>query len=92
LPKTTGWGATFDGIPAVLWNPQAKTLGFAGGHFGFNITGPTNTTIVVQACTNLVQSVWLPVATNTLSGSGTASFSDPQPGNLRACFYRFTTP
>ena len=50
LPGTTGWGSTFGGVPAVLWNPQANSFSFTGGQFGFNLTGPTNAVIVVEAC------------------------------------------
>jgi hypothetical protein len=92
LPGTTGWGPTFSGAPAVLWNPHATALATIGGQFGFNITGPTNAAIVVVACTNLANPVWLPVSTNTLSGSGTSSFSDPQSANYPNRFYRFRAP
>jgi len=90
LAGTTGWGSTFGGVPAVLWNPKAKAISFTGGHFGFTLTGPTNAVIVVEACTNLSQSVWLPVSTNTLSGSGTSAFSDPAGYPMR--YYRFRSP
>jgi len=92
LPGTTGWGSTFGGVPAVLWNPQANTLSFTGGQFGFNLTGPTNAVIVIEACTNLSNPVWLPVSTNTLSGLGTSAFSDPQSGMYPMRFYRFRSP
>jgi hypothetical protein len=91
LRGTTGWGATFGGCPAVLWNPQAKTFSFTGGQFGFNLTGPTNAVIVVEAATNLVNSVWIPVGTNTLAG-GTSYFSDPQWTKYPGRFYRVRLP
>jgi hypothetical protein len=90
LAGTTGWGSTFGGVPAVLWNPQAVTPGFTGGQFGFNLTGPTNAVIVIEACTNLSNPVWLPVATNTFSASGTSTFTDPS--NYPSRFYRFRSP
>jgi hypothetical protein len=77
LPGTGGWESPF-GVPAVLWNPKANTFSRAGGLFGFNIIGPVNVTIVVEACTNLVNAMWLAIGTHTLSGSGTSSFSDPR--------------
>lgn len=91
LPETTGWGATFCGFPAVMWNPQATTFNLANDHFDFDITGPTNAVIVVEACTNLVNPVWLPVSTNMLTG-GTSSFSDWQSLNHPRRFYRFRSP
>jgi len=92
MPGTTGWGATFGGAPAVLWNPHATAFTKSARPFGFTITGPTNATIVVLTCTNLVNHSWLPVSTNTLSGSGTSPFSDPQSTNYRYRFYCFTAP
>jgi len=92
LSGTTGWGPTFGSVPTALWNPQANTLSFASGHFGFNLTGPTNAVIVVEACTNLSHAVWLPVATNTFSGSGTSAFSDFQSGAHPTRFYRVRSP
>lgn len=89
LPGTTSWGTTFANAPAVLWNPQATALATADGPFGFNITGPTNATIVVEACTNLSNPVWIPVATNVLI-NGTNSFSDPQWTNYPSRLYRFS--
>src|SRR5204862_48217 len=92
LPGARGWGPYFSGYPTELWNPQATTLRITGGHFGFSVTGPSNTVIVVEACTNLAQPVWLPVSTNALDGSGASSFSDSQSGNSPARFYRFRSP
>ena len=94
LPGTTNWGSLFDGRPAVLWDPQAKndaTFGVGPSGFGFTITGPTNVPIVVQACTNLIESAWFALSTNTLT-DGTSYFSDPQWTNDPARFYRFCAP
>jgi BspA type Leucine rich repeat region (6 copies) len=92
LSGTMGWGPTFGSRPTMLWNPQAITLGFTGGQFGFNLTGPTNAVVVVEASTNLSHPVWLPVATNTFSGSGTSTFSDLQSDGYPTRFYRERSP
>jgi hypothetical protein len=92
LVGTTGWGPTFGSVPTVLWNPQAQVPGVTAGQFGFGITGPTNMAIVVEACTNLANPAWQPVVTNTLSGTGTGNFSDPQTGSYRTRYYRFSVP
>jgi BspA type Leucine rich repeat region (6 copies) len=93
-PGTSGWSSTYGGIPTVLWNPQVPAgngnLGIKNGQFGFNLTGPTNATIVVEASTNL--STWIPVSTNIFSSSGTSSFSDPQWTNYPGRYYRFRAP
>ena len=62
-----------------------------GGQFGFNITAPTNAVVVVEASTNLLNPVWSPVSTNTLTG-GASSFSDPQSSSNPRRFYRFRSP
>jgi hypothetical protein len=88
LLGTTGWGSTFGSVPAVLWNPQAQAAGVSAGQFGFSIIGPTDAVIVVEACTNLFSSVWLPISTNTRS-SGVSAFSDPQSKNYPRRYYQF---
>ena len=62
-----------------------------GGIFQFEITGPTNLSIVVQTCTNLTNPVWIPLATNALS-NGTNYFSDLQWTNYPSRFYRLSEP
>ena len=95
LPGTTGWGETFSGRPTVLWNPQVQTSGATFGvrtnRFGFTITGSSNLVIVVEACTDLANPTWSPVATNTLT-SGSSYFSDPQWTKYPARLYRIRSP
>jgi hypothetical protein len=45
----------------------------------------------VDACTNLANPTWSPLATTTLT-SGSAYFSDPQWTNYPARFYRLRWP
>jgi BspA type Leucine rich repeat region (6 copies) len=96
LPGTLGWVdfSANTGLPTALWylpNPlilnQGPGFGVQSGQFSFTISWATNATIVVEACTNLSNPVWLPVSTNTLI-NGTSYFSDPQPANLPGRFYR----
>jgi hypothetical protein len=95
LPGTTGWGATFDGRPVVLWNPQAQTsdasFGVRANKFGFNLTGSSNLVIVVEAATNLVNPIWTALATNTLT-NGTSYFSDAKWTNFPSRYYRIRSP
>ena len=94
LPGTTGWGASFDGLPTALWLlPYPLILnnepgfGVQPGGFSFTISWATNTSVVVEACTNLGNPVWQPVQTIPLSG-GSAYFSDPAWANYSDRFYR----
>ena len=95
LAGTTGWGPTFAGRPAVLWNPQVLTsvasFGVWTNRFGFTITGTSNLVIVVEACTDLANPIWSPLQTNTLSGNS-FYFSDPQWTNYPGRFYRLRSP
>jgi hypothetical protein len=60
-------------------------FGFTNGVFGFDVSGPPGSNVVVQASTNL--QTWFPLQTNLL-GSGLLYFSDPQsPANVQR-FYR----
>jgi len=84
---TAGDVWTFTTLPADMQN-----AGFGGAScFGFTVTGSSNLVIVVEACTNLANPVWLPVGTNTLTG-GSCYFSDPQWTNYPVRFYRFRSP
>jgi hypothetical protein len=95
LPNKSGWGSTYSGHTALLWNPQAQTanssFGIRTNRFGFNITGTTDLTIVVEASTNLTQPNWYPIATNSLIG-GSSYFSDPQWTNYSRRYYRLRSP
>lgn len=95
FPATTGWAPTFHGHPTVLWNPEISTLdsslGIKNDQFGFNITGTSNLTIVVEACTNLANPAWTAATTNILTGAP-FYFSDPQWTNYSARFYRLRSP
>jgi hypothetical protein len=91
LPNTTGWLADFAGMPTALWNPHPTSFTLTGGHFGFTIAGTSGLSVVVMACTNLSNPVWLPLSTNVLAG-GSTGFTDPQSGNYPTRFYGFRAP
>jgi hypothetical protein len=102
LPGTTGWGATFGDPfgyrPTALWSlpyplilTSGPDFGVQTNGFGFIISWATNLSVVVEACTNLVNPAWSPVGTNTLT-SGSSYFSDPQWTNHHARFYRLRSP
>jgi hypothetical protein len=91
LPGSTGWGAAFEGRPAVLWNPlmQPSSVGPAG--FGFNITGTADIPVVIEAATNLGSANWVPLQSLNLT-NGAFYFSDPNWANYPARFYRIRSP
>jgi hypothetical protein len=75
------------GYPALAIMSSGPDLGFHGGQFGFDLTGPAGKVVVIQGSTDLVS--WLPVWTNSLEGPLT--FSDPQSGAHANRFYRAQT-
>jgi hypothetical protein len=101
LPGTTGWSNGIWGYPygqgpqAVLWNPlilaSGANFGVQNDQFGFYITGATNFTVVVEACTNLASPDWVPIQTNTLT-NGSFSFSDPQWTDYSSRYYGLGLP
>ena len=95
FPGTSGWDSPFDGLTTVPWLPlmQINTANFASqtNHFGFNITWIPGQQVIVKACTNLLNPVWQPISTNTLTG-GTSYFSDTQCTNYPRRFYRVDSP
>jgi hypothetical protein len=92
LPGTTGWSSTFGGVPAVSWNPHARNAEMIAGQFGFDIAGPANVPIIVEAAANLSSPIWTPVSTNVMSVAGASSFTDLQSPGHPSRFYRFRSP
>ena len=96
---TSGWHATFGGWPTAAGPYQSKPqiLGSGGGlgvrnnQFQFTFSWAANTIVVVEACTDLANPAWCPVATNTLNGCS-ACFSDRQCTNYPGRFYRLRSP
>jgi hypothetical protein len=88
---TSGWTNTFGGLPTALWTPMISSHGFVvraqKKQFGFMVSGAKNVSVVVEACTNLANPVWLPVQTNTLV-NGTNYFSEALWTNCPGRFYR----
>jgi DNA-binding beta-propeller fold protein YncE len=77
-------------ITAVSPPPLAITttnaaFGFTNGVFGFDVTGPAGSSVVIQTSTDL--RTWIPLQTNLL-GSGPLYFSDPQSTTNARRFYR----
>lgn len=95
LPQTFGWGSEFGGGPTAWWQPEITSTHSPSitptNQFNFNISWASGQTVVVEACTNLTDNIWLPIQTNTLTSS-TFSFSDPQSTNYPTRFYRLSSP
>jgi hypothetical protein len=91
LPGTIGWGATFAGRPAVLWNPLMQTSGVGSAGFGLNITGTADIPIVIEAATSLANTTWVALQSLNLT-NGAFFFSDPNWTNYPTRFYRIRSP
>ncbi len=78
-------------LPQPLILNKGPGFGVQSNQFGFIISWATNTSVIVEAVTNLSNPVWLPVSTNTLV-SGASNFSDPQSANFPDRFYRLRSP
>ena len=98
LAGTMGWSTTFGGRPTALWHLPTPVIvdfgpsfGVQTNLFGFIISWATNVPVVVEACTDLANPTWSPVATNTLSG-GSSYFSDADWTNYPIRFYRLRSP
>jgi sugar lactone lactonase YvrE len=80
-------------LNVAVARPQIMTsdggLGFVANQFGFNLSGATGQTIVVDGSGDLVN--WTPLCTNTV-GSGPLYFCDPCWTNFGWRFYRVRLP
>ncbi|HTV41635.1 MAG TPA: leucine-rich repeat domain-containing protein [Candidatus Sulfotelmatobacter sp.] len=104
LPGTAGWtgfstslgsdlaSANFWFLPAPEVLVNNGSFGVQSNLFGFIISWATNASVVVEACSNLADPVWLPVSTNTVTADiGTANFTDPNWMKFRARDYRLVS-
>ena len=91
LSGTVGWGATYSGRPALLWDPEASGSALKAGQFGFSITASEDIDFVVEACEDLSHPVWFQVAISTVF-FGSSQYSDPSWTNHSSRFYRFRSP
>lgn len=95
LPGTTGWGSTFAGLPALLWNARVQggdgNVGVGMNGFGFKIIGTSNLVIVVEAARNLDNPEWSRMRTLTLT-NGSTYFSDTAWTNYSRRYYRLSAP
>ena len=72
-------------VPPVPVAITGAAFGFKNGAFGFDVTGPYGSYVVIQASTDL--KTWIPIQTNLLGG-GPFYFSDPQSATNVQRFYR----
>jgi hypothetical protein len=72
-------------LPVILTDDGA--FGISNGVFGFSISGPSGSAVVVDFCTNFAQPNWSALQTNNLGGSP-VHFSDPESTNFGSRFYR----
>ena len=91
LPGTTGWEARFGGRPTALWLPRAEaqddSFGVRADQFGFNIAWASGQVVVVETATELLNPVWSPLQTITLT-SDSVRFTDPEGSKEPTRFYR----
>jgi len=90
LPGKMGWDTANCGVPIAIWLPQVArgaSFGITSNQFGFTINWADGMKVVVEACTNLSDSSWYPLQTNTL-GSDSLYFSDSQWTNYPNRYYR----
>jgi len=84
----------FAGLPVELWNPVIQTgdgrFGVRSNQFGFTITGSANIPVIVEACTNLANAMWVPLSAALLT-NGSFYFSDPTWMNYPGRFYRISS-
>jgi len=88
LQGATGWGATFDGIPALpITTPPALGMSTYGGQPAVFFPTATGTNYVLQMTTNLVAPINWVTVTNGVPISGIIITNPPA-----AAFFRLTNP
>ena len=93
LSTTNGWGNSYAGCTALLWNPAFQSVG-AGSETGpvaIGVAGTTNIAVCLDACTNLTSARWVTLQTATLT-TGAFTFVDAAWSNNPARYYRLRGP
>jgi hypothetical protein len=78
-------------MTAMVAQPELGLAAVRSNQFGFAITGTSNLSIVVEACTNLASPSWTPLQICTLT-NGPVYFSDPAWRSYPMRFYRTRLP
>ncbi|MCL5098978.1 MAG: leucine-rich repeat domain-containing protein [Candidatus Omnitrophica bacterium] len=95
LPGTGLWDFGFSYRPTAVWRPRVLTddriFGVRSNVFGFTIAWANGQEFVVEACTNLINPIWLTVGANVTT-TNSPYFGDRQWTNYPARFYRLRSP
>ena len=87
---TNGGGVVF-GLTVLPQIISDGNFGIQSNAFGFDFTGISNQTAIIEDCTNLTQPAWFPLQTNLLIGAP-KYFCDPNYGQNADGFYRIRSP
>ncbi len=95
LSETTGWSASYGGLPTAVWQPELLTedglFGVTNDQFGFTICWASDHDVLVEGSTDLAIPAWETLETVPLT-TGSYYFSDPGWTNHPNLFYRIRTP
>jgi hypothetical protein len=75
-------------LPQILRDGR---FGIQANAFGFDFTGISNQTAIIEVSTSLSQPAWSPLQTNLLIGAP-LYFSDTNFGQSPSAFYRIRSP
>jgi hypothetical protein len=93
LPGTAGWTESWQGRPAVQWDPRILpdpgTFGIHGGHFGFTLSAAAQVPVVIEACSDPAVGDWTVIDAVVCDTDGIAHFSDPEAADAPSRIYRF---
>jgi probable HAF family extracellular repeat protein len=78
-------------MTGIVAQPELGLAAVRSNQFAFTITGTSNLSIVVEACTNLASPSWAPLQICTLT-NGPIYFSDPARRSYPMRFYRTRLP
>jgi hypothetical protein len=79
--------ASLAGVPVALAIITTNAaFGFTNERFGFDVSGPSGSNVVIEASTNL--QTWTPLQTNALGINGLLYFSDSHSSTQSKRFYR----
>lgn len=74
----------------ILWIPSNGSISFSNGAFGFNLSGPAGSNVVIETSINLTN--WTPLQSNVFGSNGSLYIQDLQSPTNTLRFYRAVVP
>jgi hypothetical protein len=90
-PESSGWAATYAGLPTVMWDASLSSAQVEADKLVLRISGSSGVEVKIEKTPSLIDPQWRGVGI-VLIQNGTATFADPGLRAVPIAAYRLRTP